>query len=79
MVEANHVLAGLHERCRNRYAVAATDVENARASGERGRDRERFSNADGPAAIGPVPVGNQIVLAHARRVRLYNGRTSGER
>ena len=61
-------MAGLHERFRNRHAITATDVENARASGERGSGRERFCDADGAAAIGPVPVGNQIVLSHAQRV-----------
>jgi hypothetical protein len=61
-------MAGVYERFGNRHAVAATNVENARASGERGSDRERFRDADGPAAIGPVPVGNQVVLSHAQRV-----------
>jgi len=32
---------------------------------------ERFRHTHGPAAIRRIPIGNQIVLTHALRVRLY--------
>jgi hypothetical protein len=68
-------MAGLHERLGNRHAVAAADVQNPRVGWKRRRDRECFRDTHGPAAIRRIPIGNQIVLTHALRVRLYTSRS----
>src|SRR5262249_62429516 len=74
-VETNHAMAGVHERLGNRHAVAAADVQNPRVGWERSGDRECFRDTHGPAAIRRIPIGNQIVLTHALRVRLYTSRS----
>ena len=64
-VETHDAIASVYERFGNRHAVAATNVENARASRERGSDRERFRHPDGPAAIGPYQSATRSVLSRA--------------
>jgi hypothetical protein len=65
-VETNDAMAYIHKRLSDRHAGAATDIRNARMGGQPGRDGKRFSDAESPAAIGLVPVGNRIVFTHAR-------------
>src|SRR5207302_8910078 len=74
-VETHYAMAGGHERFGNRDAVAAADVQNPRVGWERSGDRECFRDTHGPAAIRRIPIGNQIVLTHTLRVRLYTSRS----
>lgn len=79
-VETNDAMAGIHKRLGDRHAVAAADIQNARVGWERIGDGKRFSDAESPAAVGRVPVGNQIVLAQSaylilRETSTREGRT----
>src|SRR5262249_49640757 len=74
-VETNHAMAGVHERLGNRHAVAAADVQNPRVGWRGSGARGSFRDPPGPAAIRGIPIGNQIVLTHALRVRLYTSRS----
>src|SRR5262249_44259716 len=45
--------------------ISAASVQNPRMGWKRRRDLQCFPDADCPATIRRIPVGNQVVLAHA--------------
>jgi hypothetical protein len=63
-VQANHAMAGVHKGASDRYAIAATEIQNARTSWQPGAQRSRFRDADRATAMGQIPVSNKVLLAH---------------